>query len=87
MKWSVEDDAGEVEGDHPNGLVHDLADAEIAADTGEHICLHGFHAMPGGRIWRRVLTVEGNKPGAGLEVVDAALAAVREAFERRRDAA
>lgn len=46
-----------------------------------------FHAMPGGRIWRRVLTVEGNKPGAGLEVVDAALAAVREAFERRRDAA
>jgi hypothetical protein len=34
-----------------------------------------------------VLTVEGNKPGAGLEVVDAALAAVREAFERRRDAA
>jgi tRNA-dihydrouridine synthase A len=46
-----------------------------------------FHAMPGGRIWRRILTVEGNKPGAGLEVVDAALAAVREAFERRRDAA
>jgi len=46
-----------------------------------------FHGMPGGRAWRRVLTVEGNRPGAGLEVVDTALAAVREAFERRRDAA
>jgi tRNA-dihydrouridine synthase A len=35
-----------------------------------------FHAMPGARTWRRILTVEGVKPGAGLEVVDAALAAV-----------
>jgi tRNA-dihydrouridine synthase A len=46
-----------------------------------------FHGQPGGRAWRRVLTVEGAKPGAGLEVVDAALAAVREAIDRRRDAA
>jgi tRNA-dihydrouridine synthase A len=35
-----------------------------------------FHGMPGARAWRRILTVEGVKPGAGLEVVDAALAAV-----------
>ena len=35
-----------------------------------------FHGVPGARAWRRILTVEGVKPGAGLEVVDAALAAV-----------
>ncbi|WP_304171004.1 tRNA dihydrouridine(20/20a) synthase DusA [Phenylobacterium aquaticum] len=35
-----------------------------------------FHGMPGARSWRRILTVEGVKAGAGLEVVDAALAAV-----------
>ncbi|OIQ70705.1 tRNA-dihydrouridine synthase A [mine drainage metagenome] len=35
-----------------------------------------FHGMPGARGWRRILTVEGVKAGAGLEVVDAALAAV-----------
>ncbi len=35
-----------------------------------------FHGAPGARTWRRILTVEGVKPGAGLEVVDAALAAV-----------
>jgi len=35
-----------------------------------------FHGMPGARTWRRILTVEGVKPGAGLEVIDRALAAV-----------
>jgi tRNA-dihydrouridine synthase A len=35
-----------------------------------------FHGVPGARTWRRILTVEGVKPGAGLEVVDRALAAV-----------
>ncbi|MDP3175832.1 MAG: tRNA dihydrouridine(20/20a) synthase DusA [Phenylobacterium sp.] len=35
-----------------------------------------FHGAPGARAWRRILTVEGVKPGAGLEVLDAALAAV-----------
>jgi tRNA-dihydrouridine synthase A len=63
-----------------------LAEGWRLASMTRHL-LGLFHAMPGGRIWRRILTVEGNKPGAGLEVVDAALAAVREAFERRRDAA
>ncbi len=46
-----------------------------------------FHGRPGGRAWRRILTVDGVRPGAGLEVVDAALAAVRDAHDRRRDAA
>jgi len=43
-----------------------------------------FHGMPGARTWRRILTVEGVKAGAGLEVVDAALAAVLGAQDERR---
>jgi tRNA-dihydrouridine synthase A len=35
-----------------------------------------FHGAPGARAWRRILTVEGVKAGAGLQVIDAALAAV-----------
>jgi tRNA-dihydrouridine synthase A len=42
-----------------------------------------FHGAPGARAWRRILTVEGVKPGAGLEVVDAALAAVSGAQDQR----
>jgi tRNA-dihydrouridine synthase A len=36
-----------------------------------------FHGQPGARGWRRVLSAEANKPGAGLEVIDAALASVQ----------
>jgi tRNA-dihydrouridine synthase A len=35
-----------------------------------------FHGRPGARSWRRILTVEAIKPGAGVEVVEKALAAV-----------
>ena len=35
-----------------------------------------FHGRPGARAWRRVLTVEAIRPGAGLEVIEQALAAV-----------
>jgi len=35
-----------------------------------------FSGQAGARAWRRILTVEGAKPGAGLEVLDRALAAV-----------
>ena len=35
-----------------------------------------FHGRPGARTWRRILTVEGVKSGAGLEVIDRALEAV-----------
>ena len=45
-----------------------------------------FHGRPGARAWRRILTVEAIRPGAGLEVVDAALAAL-EAAARSREAA
>ena len=35
-----------------------------------------FTARPGARAWRRILTVEGTRAGAGLEVLDHALAAL-----------
>jgi tRNA-dihydrouridine synthase A len=35
-----------------------------------------FNAQPGARSWRRILTVDAAKPGAGLEVLDRALSAV-----------
>jgi tRNA-dihydrouridine synthase A len=37
-----------------------------------------FHGVPGGRQWRRVLSELAHRPGAGLDVVRQALAAVRE---------
>jgi tRNA-dihydrouridine synthase A len=50
------------------------AGTHLAAMTRHMLGL--FHGAPGARAWRRILTMEGVKPGAGLEVVDAALAAV-----------
>ncbi len=41
-----------------------------------------FHGLPGARSWRRILTVEGVKPGAGAEVIEAGLEALREAEVR-----
>jgi len=35
-----------------------------------------FHGRPGARTWRRILTVEGVRPGAGAEVIENALRAV-----------
>ena len=35
-----------------------------------------FHAQPGGRIWRQILSTEGCKSGAGIEVLQKALAMV-----------
>ncbi|PZO06473.1 MAG: tRNA dihydrouridine(20/20a) synthase DusA [Alphaproteobacteria bacterium] len=46
-----------------------------------------MHGRPGARAFRRILTVEAIRPGAGLEVVDQAADAVREAEARREDAA
>lgn len=42
-----------------------------------------FHGRPGARAWRRILTVEGVKPAAGLDVVDLALKAVTDEAQRR----
>lgn len=57
------------------------AGAHLAGMTRHMLGL--FHGRPGARSWRRILTVEGSKAGAGLEVVDAALAAVAEAAARK----
>ncbi len=46
-----------------------------------------FSGVPGARAWRRILTVEGVKSGAGLEVIDAALAAVTGADQGVRKSA
>jgi tRNA-dihydrouridine synthase A len=62
-----------------------LAEGVPLAAMSRHM-LGLFHGRPGARAWRRILTVEGVKPGAGLEVVDAALAAVTQA-RVSRDAA
>ncbi|MFZ5729438.1 MAG: tRNA dihydrouridine(20/20a) synthase DusA [Phenylobacterium sp. RIFCSPHIGHO2_01_FULL_70_10] len=45
-----------------------------------------FHGRPGARAWRRLLTVEAIRKGAGLEVIDQALAAL-EIAARSREAA
>jgi len=44
-----------------------------------------FHGRAGARAWRRILTVEGAKPGAGIDVIERGLAALAEAAERRSD--
>ena len=41
-----------------------------------------FHGLPGARSWRRILTVEGVKPGARGEVIEAGLEALRTAEAR-----
>ena len=41
-----------------------------------------FHARPGARAWRRALTVEATRPGAGVEVIEQALDDLRTAAER-----
>ncbi len=46
-----------------------------------------FHGQPGGRIWRQVLTIDGQKHGAGVEVLLNALAAVEEQAARLQTAA
>jgi len=43
----------------------------------QHITRHMlglFHGLPGGKHWRRVLSEQGTRPGAGLEVIDRAVA-------------
>jgi tRNA-dihydrouridine synthase A len=66
----------------------------IAAELAKGVTLYAivrhmlglFHGLPGARTWRRILTVEGVKAGAGIEVVEAALAAVLDQIARRQEA-
>jgi tRNA-dihydrouridine synthase A len=54
---------------------------QLAAMTRHMLGL--FHGQPGARAWRRILTVEGARPGAGIEVIERALEALRIAAEER----
>jgi tRNA-dihydrouridine synthase A len=45
-----------------------------------------INGKPGARAFRRLLTEESVKPGAGLEVLEAAIAAARDAAARRAQA-
>ncbi len=57
------------------------AGTHLAAITRHMLGL--FHGVPGARAWRRILTVEGVKPGAGVEVIDRALAEISGLQEQR----
>jgi tRNA-dihydrouridine synthase A len=46
-----------------------------------------FHGFPGARRWRRILSVEATRPGAGGDVVRAALAAIGDGAADRPAAA
>ena len=59
-----------------------LAEGTPMASITRHM-LGLMHGRPGARAFRRILTVEAIRPGAGLEVVDRAAEAVREAEARR----
>lgn len=52
-----------------------LAEGAHLAGMTRHM-LGLFHGRPGARAWRRILTVMGVKDGAGVEVIEQALAAV-----------
>ncbi|MBO9545421.1 tRNA dihydrouridine(20/20a) synthase DusA [Caulobacter sp.] len=67
-------------------LARELAAGTHLAAMSRHM-LGLFHGLPGARAWRRILTVEGVKAGAGLEVVDRALDAVRAALAAREERA
>ncbi len=52
-----------------------LSDGVRLASMTRHL-LGLFHGRPGARTWRRILTVEAIRPGAGIEVIERALQAV-----------
>ena len=65
-------------------LEADVGERDVEARLGEGTPLHAmtrhmlglFSGVPGGRAWRRVLSQQGVRAGAGVEVVRAALAEV-----------
>ena len=62
-------------------IAAELAKAPGLARITRHM-LGLFHGEPGGRFWRRVLSENAHRRGAGVEVVDNALAAVEEQLHR-----
>ena len=59
----------------------ELAKAPGLARLTRHM-LGLFHGEPGGRSWRRVLSENAHRRGAGVEVLDMALAAVADQANR-----
>ncbi len=55
------------------------AGVHLAAMTRHMLGL--FHGQPGARAWRRILTVDSIRPGAGVEVIERALAELRPRLE------
>ena len=68
-------DLTEVVADYCDYVRSELARGTHLAAMTRHM-LGLFHGVPGARTWRRILTVEGVRPGAGVGVIDRALAAV-----------
>jgi tRNA-dihydrouridine synthase A len=58
----------------PYARAHCAAGGKVSAVTRHMLGL--FQGRPGARQWRRILTVEGTRPGAGAEVIQRALAAI-----------
>ncbi|WP_438851413.1 tRNA dihydrouridine(20/20a) synthase DusA [Brevundimonas nasdae] len=67
-------------------LIARLAEGVALPAMARHM-LGLMHGRPGARAFRRILTVESIGPNAGIEVVDRAVEAVREAESRRSEAA
>ncbi len=64
---------------------HLAAGGRLAAVTRHMLGL--FNGRPGARAWRRILSEGAGRPGAGLEVLDAALAALAEPVRAGADSA
>jgi tRNA-dihydrouridine synthase A len=62
-------------------IAAELAKAPGLARITRHM-LGLFHGEPGGRLWRRVLSENAHRRGAGVEIVERALAAVAEQVHR-----
>lgn len=86
--WLLHEVDSRLFGDQPDGegplAVVDRMKPHVAAELQRGVPLHAisrhmlglFHGMPGGRLWRRVLSEEGVRSGAGLEVLELAAAQV-----------
>jgi tRNA-dihydrouridine synthase A len=67
-----------------------IADQMADGQPLHHITRHMlglFHGQPGGRIWRQVLSTEAGRHGAGIDVLEKALALVEEQAARVLEAA
>jgi tRNA-dihydrouridine synthase A len=62
-------------------IARELANGAWLQNITRHM-LGLFHGVKGGKLWRRVLSEEASKPGAGLDVLDRAAAEVSSRIER-----